>query len=118
MVHPFGPGRGKPCPPSPGDHHLHPHARAGVAALSTPTDVASDIAQTPSGAVAGGIEIAARSPAELFWRRIKQDKVALVSLIFIIVLVLVAILAPVIVKIHGAPPPNLQDRDTLDAFGT
>jgi peptide/nickel transport system permease protein len=86
--------------------------------VSTPTDVSQDIAQTPSGSVSGGTEITARSPLELFWRRIRQDRVALVSLVFIVLLVLVATFAPLVTKLVGAPPPNLQDRDTLDAFGT
>jgi peptide/nickel transport system permease protein len=87
--------------------------------VSTPaTDAPQDIAQTPSGAVPAGVEITARSPLELFWRRIRGDKVALASLVFIVLLVVVAIFAPLVTKLVGAPPPNLQDRDTLDAFGT
>jgi peptide/nickel transport system permease protein len=61
--------------------------------------------------------IAARSPLELFWRRLRRDKVAMVALVFIVLLILVAILAPVIVKILGAPNPNTPDRSTLDSFG-
>ncbi len=67
---------------------------------------------------APGTEIAARSPLQLFWRRLRSDKVALTALAFIVALLLVAILAPLIRKIFGAPPPNLQDSDTLDDFGT
>ena len=63
-------------------------------------------------------EIAARSPLQLFWRRLKQDKVALVALGFIGLLVIVAIFAPLIVKIFGAHPPNQQNPDALDAFGS
>jgi peptide/nickel transport system permease protein len=59
--------------------------------------------------------IAARSPLELFWRRLRSDRVALVALAFIGLLVLVAILAPLIVKLLGAPPPNTRD---VDALGT
>ena len=42
-------------------------------------------------------KITARSPLQLFWRRFRRDKVAMAALGFIVVLVLVAILAPVIV---------------------
>jgi peptide/nickel transport system permease protein len=63
-------------------------------------------------------EIAARSPIQLFWRRLKQDKVALVALTFIVLLILVAIFAPLIVKIFGAHPPNQQNSNALDEFGS
>jgi peptide/nickel transport system permease protein len=62
-------------------------------------------------------EIAARSPLELFWRRLRRDKVAMTALIFIVFLILVAIFAPLILKIFGAPKPQVPDRSTLDSFG-
>ena len=65
-----------------------------------------------------GDEIAARSPIELFWRRFRQDRVAMVSLAFIVLLVLAAICAPLIIKLVGAPGPNLQNSNALDQFGT
>jgi peptide/nickel transport system permease protein len=65
-----------------------------------------------------GVEIAARSPLQLFWRRFRQDKVALTAAGFIVVLVLVAILAPLIIKIVGVPGPNVQNSNALDQFGT
>jgi peptide/nickel transport system permease protein len=54
-------------------------------------------------------EILARSPWQLFWRRFRQDRVALVSLGVIVALILMAILAPVIINIVGAPGPNVQN---------
>ncbi len=63
-------------------------------------------------------EIAARSPLALFWRRLRQDKVALTALAFIVLLVFVAIFAGVIVKIFGAHPPNAQNSNALDEFGS
>jgi len=65
----------------------------------------------------GAEEIAARSPLELFWRRLRRDKVALVALGVIILMVLVAIFAPLIVKVLGAPDPNVQNDDLLGDFG-
>jgi peptide/nickel transport system permease protein len=62
--------------------------------------------------------IAARTPLELFWRRLRRDKVALVALAFIVALILIAILAPLIVKIVGTPGPNAQNPTALDDFGT
>jgi peptide/nickel transport system permease protein len=61
--------------------------------------------------------IAARSPLELFWRRLRRDKIAMAALTFIVLLIIVAILAPLIVKLVGAPNPNVPDRSTLDDFG-
>jgi peptide/nickel transport system permease protein len=61
--------------------------------------------------------IAARSPLQLFWRRLRRDKVAMAALYFIVFLLVVAILAPLIVKLLGAPDPKVPDRSTLDDFG-
>jgi ABC-type dipeptide/oligopeptide/nickel transport system permease subunit len=62
--------------------------------------------------------IAARSPLQLFWRRLRKDKVALAALAFIILLIFVAILAPLIVKLSGARPPNQQSTKYFDQFGS
>jgi ABC-type dipeptide/oligopeptide/nickel transport system permease subunit len=63
--------------------------------------------------------IAARSTLELFWRRLRTDRVALAGLAFIALLVLVAIFAPLIVKLVGAPPPDVQSSAALDpTFGS
>jgi peptide/nickel transport system permease protein len=63
-------------------------------------------------------EIAARSPLELFWRRLRNDKVALVALGIVLLMVLIAILAPLIVKVFHLPNPNTQNDDLLDDFGS
>jgi peptide/nickel transport system permease protein len=63
-------------------------------------------------------EIAARSPLALFWRRLKKDKVALVALGFIVLLIFVALFAGQFVKLFGAHPPNAQNSDALDDFGS
>jgi ABC-type dipeptide/oligopeptide/nickel transport system permease subunit len=60
----------------------------------------------------------ARSPWQLFWRRLRDDRVALVAGGVIVALILVALLAPLVVKLTGAPGPNVQDRDATDMFGT
>jgi ABC-type dipeptide/oligopeptide/nickel transport system permease subunit len=62
--------------------------------------------------------IAARSPLQLFWRRLRRDRVALVALTFILVLIVVAIFAPLIVKLVGARPPNEQSTRFFDEFGS
>lgn len=61
--------------------------------------------------------VAARTPLHLFWRRLRRDKVALCAMGFIVSLVLIAIFAPLIVKLFGLPGPNQLDKRTLDSFG-
>ena len=63
-------------------------------------------------------EIAARSPLQLFWRRLRHDKVALTALGIVVLMVLIAILAPLIVKVFHLPDPNTQNDDLLDDFGS
>ncbi|HEX4186710.1 MAG TPA: ABC transporter permease [Solirubrobacteraceae bacterium] len=65
-----------------------------------------------------GAPIAARTPRELFWTRLKGDRVALASLAFILFLVIVALAAPVIVKILGLPGPYVQNLNLTDEFGS
>jgi peptide/nickel transport system permease protein len=84
--------------------------------MSTATvDIAQDEA---AGAVSAGGEIAARSPLQLFLRRLRADKVALVAAVVIAILIVVAIFAPLIVKLVGAHPPNQRNPSALDEFGT
>ncbi len=63
-------------------------------------------------------EIAARSPLALFWRRFRRDRVALTSLFFIVLLVMVAIVAPLVVKFFGLPGPYVQNLNLTDEFGS
>jgi ABC-type dipeptide/oligopeptide/nickel transport system permease subunit len=62
-------------------------------------------------------EVVARSPLQLFWRRFRADRVAMVSLGFIIVLIVVAFAAPLVIKLVGVSGPNQQNINALDAFG-
>ena len=62
-------------------------------------------------------EIAARSPMQLFWRRLRQDRVAMAALIIVCLIVLVAIFAPLIVKLVGTPNPQTTNADLTDDFG-
>jgi peptide/nickel transport system permease protein len=63
-------------------------------------------------------ELRARSPFQLFWHRFRKDRLAMASLIFIGLLIVVAIAAPLIVDIAGTPPPDERDTSALDVFGT
>jgi peptide/nickel transport system permease protein len=57
------------------------------------------------------------SPLQLFWRRFRQDRLAIASLGFIGFLILVALAAPLIVEIAGTPPPDERDTSALNVFG-
>ena len=63
-------------------------------------------------------DVAARSPRQLFWRRFRTDRVAMVSAGFIVFLIVLAIFAPLIIKLLGLPGPNVQDPNATDAFGS
>jgi len=63
-------------------------------------------------------EIAARSPWQLFWRRLRKDKVALAALAFIVLLVFVAIFAHPLTSLTGQREPNAQSTRYLDEFGS
>jgi peptide/nickel transport system permease protein len=84
--------------------------------------VAERLSEAESAAEAGvdqsGAEIAARSPMQLFWRRFRKDRVAMVSLGVIVLLILAAIFAPQIIELLGAPKPNEQNFAALSEFGT
>jgi peptide/nickel transport system permease protein len=68
--------------------------------------------------VTTGGDIAARSPAQLFWRRFRQDRVSMVSAIFIVVLIIIAIAAPLVISIFGLQGPDVQNPNALDVFGS
>ena len=57
-------------------------------------------------------------PRQLFWRRFRSDRFALVSLGFLVLLVIVAIAAPLVVKLAGVPGPYVQNPNATNAFGS
>jgi ABC-type dipeptide/oligopeptide/nickel transport system permease subunit len=63
-------------------------------------------------------DVAARSPLQLFWRRFRRDRVALASLAVIALAIVVALAAPLVVKLLGLPGPNVQNPALTDAFGS
>jgi peptide/nickel transport system permease protein len=84
---------------------------------------ATDVFERPGAA--GGLEfvespgeIAALSPLALFWRRFRRDRVALASLLFIGVLIVVAIAAPLVVELFGLSGPYKQNLNLTDEFGS
>src|SRR3954453_15507258 len=112
---PRGPSRGPRGGPG------HPRVELVVPVTPGAPDVSLESEGGSLAPGAGGAvstEIAARSPWQLFWRRLREDKVALGALAFIVLLVLVAIFAPLVIKLVGARPPNAQSTKYLDSFGT
>jgi peptide/nickel transport system permease protein len=65
-----------------------------------------------------GDGVTARSPLQLFWRRFRQDRVALASLAFVVLLFVVALAAPLIVQLLGLPGPSVQNPNLTDSFGS
>jgi peptide/nickel transport system permease protein len=72
------------------------------------------VGASPDLADVDATAIAARSPWELFWRRFREDRIAMAALVFLVVLILVAVFAPLVVKIFGAPGPDARDTGALD----
>lgn len=62
-------------------------------------------------------EFVGLSPRQLFWARFKQDKAAVGGLVIIIVLIVLAITAPLIAKLVGHGPNDLFQREMTDSFG-
>jgi peptide/nickel transport system permease protein len=72
----------------------------------------------PLDATAVEPTVVGKSPWELFWSRLRQDKAALVSLVVIALLGLFAIFAGVISKhLAGHGPNELFETEMLDSFG-
>jgi peptide/nickel transport system permease protein len=82
---------------------LHDTAETSVA------DVAADI---PAKAIEG------RSPAQIAWLRLKRDKVALAGGVVVVLLILVAVFAPLIVDLLGHPPNDFHEDQIDPLFGT
>ena len=86
--------------------------------MSTPLEV------EPGGAVAASEDalvgsragIEGRSLGQIAWRRLKKDKVAIAGAVFLVFLVLVAVFAPLIVKVLG-DPPNQFHQNLIDTAG-
>ncbi len=94
--------------------------------MSAPLDVPADASQAASEAelAVGGKSIQGRSLGQIAWMRLKRDRWALTSGVIVVVLILLAIFAPLVVKLLGHPPnqfnsglidPNLQTP--LGKFG-
>ncbi len=78
---------------------------------------AAETAAADVAADAPAKEIAGRSPAQIAWVRLKRDKLALAGGSFVLLLIIVAIFAPLIVSWFGHPPNEFHDGpETVDAL--
>ena len=83
--------------------------------MSAPLEVPGAAEQSLPEAVveAGGVPVAGRSLGQIAWLRLKRDRVAIAGGIVVLVLIVVAILAPLIVGWLGHPP-NEFHQDQID----
>ncbi len=65
----------------------------------------------------GEQQVAGRTPRQLFWARFKKDKAAFVGLALAVLLIIIAIAAPLFAKLTGHQPTDLFQRDMTDEFG-
>ncbi|NJP81008.1 ABC transporter permease, partial [Streptomyces sp. AA8] len=78
-------------------------------------------AETAAVDVAAGVPakaIEGRSPWRIAWIRLKRDKFALAGGVVVLLLILVAILAPVIVSMLGHPPNEFHEDQIDPLFST
>ncbi len=71
----------------------------------------SPVGGEPSQSVVG------RSPWELFWRRFRKDTFAIAGLVFVVIIGILALTAPLFAKYINHHGPNNVDLKALDQFG-
>lgn len=71
--------------------------------------------QALGGEVSTGV--IGKTPWQLFWERFRSDRVALAGLVFIAILVVIALGAPLIDNIVGHGPNERFQREMTDSFG-
>ncbi len=79
--------------------------------VAVPEQLGPDVGGEPSQKVVG------RSPGQLFWRRFRRDKFALVGIVFIVIMLLLAIGAPLAATITGHGPNEVLLRQATDDVG-
>jgi ABC-type dipeptide/oligopeptide/nickel transport system permease subunit len=79
--------------------------------MTAPLDVSRSATEAQPEAVLGsGRRIEGRSLGQIAWMRLKRDKVAIAGGVVVILLVLMAILAPVLVQLFGHPPNEFHSN--------
>jgi peptide/nickel transport system permease protein len=78
---------------------------------------ATEVATPFGGPRAFETELPPRSPSQLFWRRFRRDWLAMGAVGFLVLLILIAIFAPLVVSALGLPGPNERDPSARGDFG-
>jgi len=85
------------------------------------TATAEFVDETLNAPSDGTVAVAGRSLGRIAWNRLKKDRVAMGGAVVVVFLVLVAVFAPLIVKLLGHPPleyhQDLVSEDTSAPFG-
>jgi peptide/nickel transport system permease protein len=92
------------------------HRRSGKDLMTAPLDVSGAATEArPEAGLAGlGMRaIEGRSLGQIAWLRLRRDKVAIAGGIIVLLLILMAIGAPLLVKLFGHPP-NEFHQDLID----
>jgi peptide/nickel transport system permease protein len=77
-----------------------------------PEQAGPEIGGEPSGQVVG------RSPGQLFWRRFRRDKFALAGIVFIVIMITLALTAPLFAQLTGHPPNDTSHlREATNELG-
>jgi peptide/nickel transport system permease protein len=85
--------------------------------VTVPPDVGAETAAAnPEALLAGAGRTEGRSLGQIAWMRLRKDKVALAGAAVLIFLILVAVFAPLIVRVFG-DPPNEFHQDLIDTVG-
>lgn len=71
--------------------------------------IASQAAEQQAHVTEGVSGIAGRSPAQIAWSRLRRDKVGMISLAVIILVLLLAVGAPLVTKLLGLSPTDFND---------
>jgi carbon starvation protein CstA len=82
------------------------------------TSGTDELAPTDTELAAGQARIEGRSLGRIAWNRLKKDRVAMAGGIFVVFLIVVAVLAPLIVKWLGHPPNEFHERLIDDSLQT
>ncbi|GAB3997971.1 ABC transporter permease [Nocardioides marmoraquaticus] len=80
-------------------------------------DPTGSMSADPEAVVAGERHIEGRSLSQIAWARLRRDKVALAGAVFIVLLVVVAIAAPLVTRITGGPPDEYHQDLLNPALG-
>ena len=80
--------------------------------MTAPVDTSGSAADAQPEAVLAGVgrRIEGRSLGQIAWLRLKRDKVAITGAVVVLVLVVLAILAPVLVSLYGSSPTEFNSK--------